>query len=517
MTQILQWIGWFLLQIYEFFESAHIPAAYALSLVVFTLIVKLVLFPLSYKGKKSMMRMTALQGRMKQLEAQYGNNRVKYQEEVQKLYQKENVSPMGGCLWSLLPLPILMGLYYIIRRPMLYMMSIPNDAIQTALEAVQNAGFTFSGNVAYQELQLSGMLNNSEILSVVQNAIPEYADKLHYINFDFLGINLGEVPKLMFWNSFDTLGVWCAVGLFLIPLAVTALNFWYTRFSMKTNQSLTVTQEETKKKKKKKKDEPEKKSSAERSNQMMMWLMPLMYLWFGYSMPAGMCVYMAVNALCTVGQDAICVRMMRKSFLEMQEQQRLKEEQEKAELAARKAEIAERRRLQEEANKANKGKKRKKQVKAPQKPVNKAGRIGIRTYALGRDYDPDRYGGVTPYRDPQEIIDEQAVEEAYKKKRRRKAEAVEQAMEQAVEAGDLEAVKALEVEQAALAEAEEAAAEAEREAGAETAGADAPEASVPAEEDAPLSEQVFEDIFEETDQAGAEDEDKDSSGPSKDA
>ena len=187
------------------------------------------------------------------------------------------------------------------------------------------------------------------------------------------------------------------------------------------------------------------------------------------------------------------------------------------ELAARKAEIAERRRLQEEANKANKGKKRKKQVKAPQKPVNKAGRIGIRTYALGRDYDPDRYGGVTPYRDPQEIIDEQAVEEAYKKKRRRKAEAVEQAMEQAVEAGDLEAVKALEVEQAALAEAEEAAAEAEREAGAGTAGADAPEESVPAEEDAPLSEQVFEDIFEETDQAGAEDEDEDSSGPSKDA
>ena len=52
-----------------------------------------------------MMRMTALQGRMKQLEAQYGNNRVKYQEEVQKLYQKENVSPMGGCLWSLLPCP----------------------------------------------------------------------------------------------------------------------------------------------------------------------------------------------------------------------------------------------------------------------------------------------------------------------------------------------------------------------------------------------------------------------------
>lgn len=488
MTQILQWIGWFLLQIYEFFESAHIPAAYALSLVVFTILVKLVLFPLSYKGKKSMMRMTALQGKMKQLETQYANNRVKYQEEVQKLYQRENVSPMGGCLWSLLPLPILMGLYYIIRRPMLYMMSIPNDAIQKAIEAVQNAGFTFSGNVAYHELQLSGMLNNTDVLTTVQNAIPEYADKLHYINFDLFGIDLGQVPQLMFWKNFSTLGVWCAVGLFLIPLVVTVLNFWYTRFSMKTNQSLTAPADETKKKKKKNQDD--RKSSAERSNQMMMWLMPLMYLWFGYSMPAGMCVYMAVNALCTVGQDAICVKMMRKSFLEMQEQQRIRDEQEKAELAARKAEIAERRRLQEEANKANKGKKKgKKAAKAPGKPVNKNGRIGIRTYALGRDYEPDRYGGVTPYRDPQEIIDEQAVEEAYKSKRRRKAKAVEEAMEQAVEAGDLEAVKALEAEEAALAEAEEAAAET-LELAEETE-----------QEETPLSEQVFEEIFEETEAA----------------
>lgn len=512
MTQILQWIGWFLLKIYEFFESAHIPAAYALSLVVFTLLVKLVLFPLSYKGKKSMMRMTALQGKMKQLETQYANNRQKYQEEVQKLYQRENVSPMGGCLWSLLPLPILMGLYYIIRRPMLYMMSIPSDAVQKAIEAVQNAGYTFSGNQAYHELQLSGMLNNSDILTVVQNAIPDYADKLHYINFDLFGINLGEVPKLMFWKSFSTLGVWCAVGLFLIPLAVTALNFWYTRFSMKTNQSLTAPEDETKKKKKKK-DKPEVKSSTERSNQMMMWLMPLMYLWFGYSMPAGMCVYMAVNALCTVGQDAICVKMMRKSFLEMQEQQRIRDEQEKAEIAARKAEIAERRRQQEEANKANKGKKKgKKAVKGPAKPVNKAGRIGIRTYALGRDYDPDRYGGVTPYRDPQEIIDEQAVEEAYKSKRRRKAKAVEEAMEQAVEAGDLEAVKALEQEEAALAEAEEAAAESlETEGSEETA-----------QEETPLSDQVFEEIFEETEvsepsEDPAAQEEQDSDKPSGDA
>ena len=85
----------------------------------------------------------------------------------------------------------------------------------------------------------------------MQNAIPRsMLDKLHISTLTSWASIWAEVPKLMFWNSFDTLGVWCAVGLFLIPLAVTALNFWYTRFSMKTNQSLDVPRRKTKKKKK---------------------------------------------------------------------------------------------------------------------------------------------------------------------------------------------------------------------------------------------------------------------------
>ena len=488
MTTILQWIGWFLLKIYEFFEASHIPAAYALALVVFTILVKVILFPLNYKGKKSMMRMNAMQSKLKQLEVQYGKDREKYQQKVQELYAKEKVNPMGGCLWSLLPLPILMGLYSIIRRPMMYMMGLSADAVTKALEAATASGIEFTGNAVYQEIQLAGMLNDANVMQIVANAIPEYADKLQYINFNFFGIDLGSTPKLTFWNNFDTMGVWGAVGLFLIPLAVTALNFWYTRFSQKTNSALTAVEDENKKKKKKS-DKPEPKSQAERSSQMMMWMMPIMYLWFGYSMPAGMCVYMAVNALCTVGQDAICVKMMRKGFLQMMEEQRIKDEQEKAEIAARKAEIAARRAAQEEANKANKGKKGKKKPVQAKKVVNKSGRIGIRSYALGRDYDPDRYGGVTPYRDPQEIIDEQAVEEAYKSKRRRKADAVEKAIHEAEEEGNIEALEALEAEAAALEEAEEAAEAAVEEAAEEVAelpaaeeGEDSEESEEPSEE-----------------------------------
>ncbi len=450
MTTILQGIGWFLFKVYEFFENLGLPGAYALALVVFTILVKTVLYPLSYMGKKSMMRTTALQGRMRRLEAQYGKNRQKYQEEVAKLYAEENINPMSGCLWSLLPLPILMGLYSIIRRPMLYMLRIPADAIKTAIDA---AGAAVNANSAYAEIELAGKLANTEVFNQVAAAIPDYADHLQPINFNMFGIDLGHTPKLAFWKSFDEVGVWCAIGLFLIPLVVTLFNFLYTRYSMKSNQALT-NPEAVKKNKKE-----VGASSTERSSNMMMWMMPLMYLWFGYSMPAGMCIYMLVNALVQMGQDAISVRLMRKSFQEMLAEQERKEKAAKEAQAARKAEIAARRAAEQEAAKNGKGKKGKK--KPVKKVTNTNGRIGIRAYALGRDYDPNRYGGVTEYKDPQALIDEQALEEALKSKRHRKAEAVEKALAEAEEQGDLDSVIALEEQQAALEAAEEEAAAAE--------------------------------------------------------
>ena len=143
MTAILQVFGTFLLWLYK------VCGSYALALIVFTLLTKLVLFPLSYKGKKGMMQMNTLQNEMARLQKQYGNNKTKYNEEVQKLYQREGVNPMSGCLWSFLPLPILMALYYIIRRPMLYMMCLTEDQISAAIEAVTNLGkYPLSGNAA---------------------------------------------------------------------------------------------------------------------------------------------------------------------------------------------------------------------------------------------------------------------------------------------------------------------------------------------------------------------------------
>ena len=122
-----------------------------------------------------------------------------------------------------------------------------------------------------------------------------------------------------------------------------------------------------------------------------------MYLWFGYIMPAGMCVYMAFNAIFMAVQELICARLLRGKYAEMEaaRQKRLEEEKEKE--RQRKAEIAARRAAEEEERKKNRGKK--KADKPKKAPAPKESRVGMRTYARGRAYDPNRYT-VTPYHDP---------------------------------------------------------------------------------------------------------------------
>ena len=188
---ILSPFVWLLTFFYNFF-------CYGIALILFAVVVKLILFPFALKGKRSMIQMNMLQGKMQKLQKQYGRDRERYNLEVQKLYEREKVNPMGGCLWSFLPLPILMALYVIIRRPMMYLMGIPDAAVTSAIKAVTDAGIAFTGNTAYHELQLAGMLKDSSVMDLVSSAIPDYADKLSAINFNFFGIDLSQVPTLKF-------------------------------------------------------------------------------------------------------------------------------------------------------------------------------------------------------------------------------------------------------------------------------------------------------------------------------
>ncbi len=378
---ILYFFGQVLLWIYNFCHS------YALTLVIFTLAIKVVLLPLSYKGKKSMMQMTALSKKSQQLQKQYGKDRVRYNEELQKLYTKEGVNPMGGCLWSLLPLPILIGLYAVIRRPLYYMFGLTADEITAVQGAVENISGAIGGNAAYSEIQVASQLNDPSILSAAQEALTAMgsnADKLaNVIDFHFIGLNLADIPNFRFWTFFSGGNLtWANIGLFLVPFVVIAVTFLSTKINLKTNgQSGANTGN----------------AQADAMNKQMMYVMPLMYLWFGYIMPAGMCVYMIANSVFSVAQDMLCAKLLNKKFAE---QEAIREEQEALERAEEKRLRAERI-AQREAEAKNPKKKKKPAPEGRKKaPTTEEGRIGTRPYARGRSYVENRYGEVTPYVDP---------------------------------------------------------------------------------------------------------------------
>ena len=124
MGIILQPFAWLLLFFYNLFNS------YGLALILFGIVIKLVLFPVTLKSKKSMIQTSMLSEKMQRLQKQYGKDKERYNLEVQKLYEKENVNPMGGCLWSLIPMFVLIALFGIIREPLTYFMHLSLEQIQ---------------------------------------------------------------------------------------------------------------------------------------------------------------------------------------------------------------------------------------------------------------------------------------------------------------------------------------------------------------------------------------------------
>lgn len=405
LSPLFKLFGQFLMWLYEFGGS------YVLALILFTLVIKLVMFPLSIKSKKSMMQTQALQGQMQKLQAQYGKDKNRYNEEVTKLYQKEGINPMGGCLWSLLPLPILFGVYAVVRRPLFFMYGLTATELEAINGVLRNMGMDFGSKAAYAEMTVAGMLNTDPaFLQTIKAALGEAATKLDVlIDFKFLGIDLAATPTLKFWqNGWG----WDSIGLFLIPVLVAVFSIFSSWITQRTNAYTR-----------------EPNAQMDRTSKQMMIMMPIMYIWFGFIMPAAMCIYMMANALLTTLSEVIASRMLRKKFLEMKAQREEQEAREKEEEKRRKAEkFAKKQQEEAEAKERRKkaaaiaaagGSVASEKKKEQKDSANNAGAIGIRKYARGRSYEANRYGGVTAYKDPS-VVDEAAVEAALAKKNRKK-------------------------------------------------------------------------------------------------
>ena len=283
---------WLLMFFYNFFNS------YGVALILFALVVKLILFPLSLKGKRSMIQMNMLSGKMQKLQKQYGKDQARYNEEVQKLYAKENVNPMGGCLWSMLPLLILLPLYAIIRQPLKYMMGLTGEQITQLVEVLNTYSSTVidpETNVYFQLLASNVLFQNFDAV-VANPAVAAFADNLKQINFSFLGLALETVPSWQVWRGPYT---WNTFGTFLLPVISAVTGLLFSVISMKTNQ-LNRNQEQS--------------AQMKSTNRTMMIMSPVISLWVGYSMPAAMSIYWLANNLLSMVQELVAGRLLKKDY-----------------------------------------------------------------------------------------------------------------------------------------------------------------------------------------------------------
>jgi len=393
--------GWILDFLYQ------LTTNYGVALILFAIIVRLVLMPINAKSKKSMMKMSRLQPRINEIKEKYANDQQKQNEAIQKLQQEEGATMgCGGCLWSLVPLLILLPLYNVVRQPIQYMLHESADAAAAIINIVKtNLPEAFSSNNFYDELSAAAHI--SKFVDAIKEAGIAVSDRtLEGLSFTFLGIDLAQIPNWQFWNWKEI--SWNTIGGVLIPLMSGGSQVLQMWLSQRSNNSVITD-----------KDGLEDKKAAEQSQsaqqtKIMMWMMPLMSLWIGMTVPAALSLYWFVGGVVSMIENHFMTQHYRKIYDEEDAARQELARQREAEEAEKERVRAERRAANPEGQTQNTSKKKMQQKKQAEEAAAKAAAakeyaarkgmveeeepenlpmsgIAERPYCKGRAYDPDRY------------------------------------------------------------------------------------------------------------------------------
>ena len=299
MSWITAPFAWLLKALYE------LTGSYGWAVILFGVVVNLILLPFMAKSKKSMMRTSRLQPRIAELQRRHEGNQQKLNEEMAKLYREEKINPMSGCLWSLIPFPILIALYSVIRQPLTKMMGLSADAVTQLTDWVTtNAGYVAQAKSAYQEIQITDLIHQN--WDAVTGAFGDFSGKLLDIDYSFIGLNMGQLP---------------ALGLFLIPI-VSAVLSW---LSMKISTSMTP-------------QPAANQQQAATTNKTMMIMMPLVSLWICYTMPAALGIYWIVNSILGILRDVSLTKVFNKQLDKLDAERIAREKERDAELERKRLE-----------------------------------------------------------------------------------------------------------------------------------------------------------------------------------
>ena len=302
---------------------------------------------------------------------------------------------------------ILIPLLYVIREPIRYLLGESAETANLIVETIKKADpSVFTGNSYYSQVIAAQYI--PQFAAEIKEAIPTISDAtLQGINFNFLGINLGLMPQfnVFKWSAWD----WAHIGLFLIPLLSAVSQVLQMFISQKMNNSVITNEKGVQD------EETAKNSQANQQNKTMMFMMPLMSLWIGFSVPAGLSLYWFVGGVVRTVEDAILTKHYRKVY-DAEDAERLERYRAQEAAEAEKERIrAERRAANPDGITQNTSKKKLQQKQKEEQEAQRAAanaeylaRKGIvtepeeeetktlsgiadRPYCKGRAYDPNRY------------------------------------------------------------------------------------------------------------------------------
>ncbi len=242
---------------------------YFITILLFTLFTKVVLFPLAWIQIKSMEKMNKMSVKQKEIQDKYKNDKEKQTQELMNLYKENKVNPLSGCLPLIIQIPIIFAMFYIVKQPLTYIVQTPQEEIKTYTQQLLN-----KEDVNEKEMQANELLIAKEHNLINMQVIP--------------GINLGDVPSNVFSNDENKKASPISLA---IPILTFIVSFLLNKYSQKNTQQT-----------------PEQAEMQKTTNLMM----PLMSAFFSYAMPLALGVYWLFGSMLQFVQQFVINLVVKK-------------------------------------------------------------------------------------------------------------------------------------------------------------------------------------------------------------
>ncbi|MBQ1941390.1 MAG: YidC/Oxa1 family membrane protein insertase [Selenomonadaceae bacterium] len=298
MGYIYRAFGFILKSIYDVFSN------YGIAVILLTLVIKLIVLPLTLKQQKSMTKMQRIQPKLKELQEKYKYDKERASQETMKLYKEYGVNPMGGCLPLLIQFPILIAMYRVIQQPAEYVLG-------------------------YGKKALEGLYKTYEISSRAAGAQIELAEKLG-LNFDFFGLDLARTP----WTEFSAFlsGKAGAIALtaLIIPILSGVTTYLTSKITTLMNKDKNADTPKAEAKPQRILSPDQKKDPTENPGESMTksmtYFMPFMTLWLTFTFPAALGLYWTISNVLTLVQTVVLNGYYNKKLAkELEEQDKIRE------------------------------------------------------------------------------------------------------------------------------------------------------------------------------------------------